>query len=474
MAKALTPDICVIGAGSGGLSVAAAAAAFGVSVVLVEKGRMGGDCLNAGCVPSKALIAAGKAAHAVRKASRFGVSAGEPVVDYGRVHAHIHETIATIAPNDSVARFTALGVTVIEAEGRFVDERTLMAGGQEIRARRFVVATGSSPFIPPIPGLDGVDFLTNESVFDLTRLPARLAIIGGGPIGVELAQAFRRLGSEVIVIEALKALGREDPEIAAVALRALRDEGVDLREATKVVRVEQRDGGVRLHLEGEVGAGSLDATHVLVAVGRAANVSGLGLEAAGIAFDRRGIDVDRRLRTSNRRAYAIGDVAGGLQFTHVAGWHAGLVIRSILFRLRAGADARAIPRATFTDPELAAVGLSEEEARRAGHAVEVLRWPFAENDRAVAERRTAGLVKIVADKNRRILGVAVAGAGASELIAPYAMAVAGQLSLRDLASVVHPYPTLGEAGKRAAMLAYAPAARSRFVRGAVRFLSRFG
>lgn len=474
MTSVLTPDICVVGAGSGGLSVAAAAAAFGVSVVLVEKGRMGGDCLNVGCVPSKALIAAGKAAQAVRKAAAFGVSAGPPQVDFASVHARVRDVIATIAPNDSVERFTALGVTVIAAEGRFLDQRTLAAGEARIRARRFVVATGSSPLLPPIPGLADIEALTNESVFDLTRLPHRLAVIGGGPIGVELAQAFNRLGSQVVVIEAMKALGREDPEIAAPALRALRGEGVELRETTTVTRVERRADGARLHLEGPGSAAAIDADRVLVAAGRVANVSGLGLEAAGVAFSARGIGVDARLRTSNWRIYAIGDVAGGLQFTHVAGWHAGLVVRSILFRLRAKADARAIPRAVYTDPEIAAVGMTEDEAHRAGLPFQVLRWPFTDNDRAVAEGRTEGLVKIVAGRRGRILGVAIAGAGASELIAPWALAIARGLKLRDMLSAVLPYPTMGEAGRRAALLAFAPAARNAWVRRLVRLLARFG
>lgn len=474
MAKTLAPDICVIGAGSGGLSVAAAAAAFGVSVVLIEKARMGGDCLNSGCVPSKALIASAKRAQAMREAEAFGIAPVEPAVDFAKVHDRVHGVIAAIAPNDSVARFTALGVTVIEAEARFVDERTVVAGDHEIRARRFVVATGSSPFIPPIPGLAEIEFLTNESVFDLARLPSRLVVIGGGPIGMEMAQAFGRLGSAVTVVEAFAALGREDPELAAVALGAIRAEGVDIRENTAVTRVEKREDGVRVHVDGPGGPGVVEASHVLVAVGRVANVGDLGLEAAGVAFDRKGVKVDSRLRTANRRVLAIGDVAGGLQFTHVAGWHAGLAIRSMLFRLGAKADARAIPRATYVDPEIAQVGLTEDEARKRGEPVSVLRWPFTENDRALAEGKTAGMVKIVTGRRGRLLGVSIVGAGASEMIALYALALARSLSVRDLASFVPPYPTMAEAGKRAAVQAFAPAARNRFVRGLVRFLARFG
>lgn len=475
MEEVLTPDICVIGGGSGGLSAAAAAAAFGVEVVLVEKGAMGGDCLNYGCVPSKALIAAAKQAHAMRESGKFGIAPVEPSIAFARVHDRVHEVIAEIAPNDSVARFTALGVRVIEAHGRFIDKRTLAAGEYRIRARRFVVATGSSAFVPPVPGIEDVDVLTNESVFDLKRLPAHLLVMGGGPIGMELAQAFRRLGSRVTVLEALSALSRDDPELAAVVLARIREEGVDIRERTKVVRAERRGKtGVRLHLEGPDGAEIVDGTHLLVAAGRAPNVDGLGLQEARVRFDRKGIRVGASLRSSNRRIYAIGDVAGGLQFTHVAGWHAGLVIRPLLFRLRAKADGRTIPWATYTDPELAQVGLTEADALKAGHAIQVLRWPFSENDRAVAEGKTAGLVKIVADRRGRILGTTIAGAGAGEMIALYGLAIARRMKLRDLAALVVPYPTMAEAGKRAAVSAYAPLARKPAVRRLVRFLSRFG
>jgi pyruvate/2-oxoglutarate dehydrogenase complex dihydrolipoamide dehydrogenase (E3) component len=475
MEELLTPDICVIGGGSGGLSVAAAAAAFGVEVVLVEKGAMGGDCLNYGCVPSKALIAAAKHAHAMRESGKFGIAPVEPSVSFARVHDRVHEVIAEIAPNDSVARFTALGVRVIEAHGRFIDKRTLVAGEHRIQARRFVIATGSSAFVPPVPGIGDVDVLTNESVFNLKRLPGHLLVMGGGPIGMELAQAFHRLGSRVTVLEAQSALGRDDPELASIVLARVRAEGVDIRERTRVMRAERRGKtGVRLHLEGPDGAEIVDGTHLLVAAGRAPNVEGLGLKEARVRFDGKGIRVGATLRTSNRRIYAIGDVAGGLQFTHVAGWHAGLVIRPLLFRLRAKADTRAIPRATYTDPELAQVGLTEADAVKAGHRIQVLRWPFSENDRAVAEGRTAGLVKIVADRRGRILGTTIAGAGAGEMIALYALAVSRRMKLRDLVSLVVPYPTMAEAGKRAAVSAYAPAARKPAVRRLVRFLSRFG
>ncbi|MCY0149597.1 FAD-dependent oxidoreductase [Hoeflea sp. G2-23] len=476
MTSQLTPDICVIGAGSGGLSVAAAAAAFGVDVVLIEKAKMGGDCLNYGCVPSKAMIAAGKHAHAIAEAPDFGVSAGEVKVNFRKVHDHVQSVIGAIAPNDSVERYRAMGVNVIQAEARFVDKNTVVAGDTEIRARRYVVATGSSAFVPPIPGLDDIDYLTNETLFERTRAPKHLIVIGGGPIGMEMAQAHRRLGAEVTVVEGARALGKDDPELAAIVLDNIRAEGVAILEGAKVTSVEKRGKtGVRVNYERDSGAGSVDGTDVLVAVGRLANVDGLGLDKAGIKHDRRGIKVGANLRSSNSRVYAIGDVAGGLQFTHVAGYHAGLVVQQILFRLPAKENRDIIPWVTFTDPELAHVGLTEEEAsKRQRGRISVLRWPYAENDRAQAERRTTGLIKMVVDRKGRILGVSIAGAGAGEMINMWALAVTNGLRLKDVRGYVPPYPTMAEIGKRAAISYYSPITRKPLVRGLVRFLRRFG
>jgi pyruvate/2-oxoglutarate dehydrogenase complex dihydrolipoamide dehydrogenase (E3) component len=423
MSTALTPDICIIGGGSGGLSVAAAAAAFGVDVVLVEKGKMGGDCLNYGCVPSKAMIAAGKHAHAIAEASHFGVSAGEAKVDFRKVHDHVHSVIGAIAPNDSVERFRAMGVNVIEAAAHFTDKSTVMAGDIEIRARRFVVATGSSPFVPPIPGLDEVPYLTNETIFDQTRKPGHLIVIGGGPIGMEMAQAHRRLGSEVTVIEGMKALGKDDPELAAIVLDRIRAEGVAIHEGARVVEIVNKSRStVTVRFETEAGPGEVVGTHILVATGRKPNVERLDLDKAGIKSEKAGIKVDRTLRTTNRRIFAIGDVTGGLQFTHVAGYHAGLVVQTILFRLAGKENREIIPWATYTDPELAHVGLTEDEARKRKRKIKVLRWTYAENDRAQAERKTTGHVKMVTDSKGRILGATIAGAGAGEMINLFALA----------------------------------------------------
>jgi pyruvate/2-oxoglutarate dehydrogenase complex dihydrolipoamide dehydrogenase (E3) component len=475
MTTVLTPDVCVIGAGSGGLTVAATCAAFGVPVVLLEKGKMGGDCLNYGCVPSKALIAAGKTAQAMRQASKFGIVDVEPVINFAKVNAHVRGVIDAIAPNDSEERFTALGVTVIREAGKFKDRKTVVAGDYEIRARRFVIATGSSPFVPPIPGIDTVEYLTNETIFDQTRKPGALIVIGGGPIGMEMAQAHHRLGVPVTVLEAAKALGKDDPELTAVVLERLRAEGMDIRDQTKVIAVEQKGkSGVRVRVEGADGPDEVTGTHLLVAAGRAANVSGLGLEEAGIAFERRGITVGKDLRTTNKKVYAIGDVAGGLQFTHVAGYHAGLVIRAILFRLPVKEDRSIIPWSTFTDPEIAHVGMTEEDARNAHKSISVLRWPYAENDRAQAEHKTHGLIKLVATSKGKILGATIAGTNAGEMINIWALALSKGMTLRDVTGYVPPYPTMSEIGKRAAVSHFAPATRKPIVRRIIAMLRVFG
>jgi pyruvate/2-oxoglutarate dehydrogenase complex dihydrolipoamide dehydrogenase (E3) component len=475
MTELLTPDICVIGAGSGGLSVAAAAAAFGVSVVLIEKGKMGGECLNTGCVPSKALIAAANHVRAIAQAPAFGVSAGTAEIDFGEVHRHVHGVIAAIAPNDSKARFTALGVRVIEGAARFKDRKTVAVGdATEIRARRFVIATGSSPALPPIPGLADVPYLTNETVFDLTTRPRHLIVIGAGPIGLELAQAFRRLGSAVTVLEAAQPLAREDVECAGILLDALAREGVDLRSNIAVARVEATGAALRVVVRDGDGEETLEASHLLVATGRRANADGLALEQAGIRQDRNGIVVDKRLKTANRRVYAIGDVAGRGQFTHLANYHAGLVVRNALFRLPVRANEALVPRVTFTDPELAQVGLTEAELRSRRRGFRVLRWPYHENDRAQAERQTVGHIKVVTDPRGRILGATIVGAGAGELITTWTLAISRRLNIRAFAGIMVPYPTLAEIGKRAAITYFTPGLTSNWVRRIIIWLRRFG
>lgn len=446
-------DILVIGAGSAGLSVAAGAAQMGARVVLLEGHKMGGDCLNFGCVPSKALIASAKAAHAQAHTAAFGVANTTPQIDYAAAKDHVDEVIATIAPHDSQARFEGLGVTVIREFGRFISGTEVEAGADVIVARRIVIATGSAPFVPPIPGLDTVPFETNETIFDLREKPDHLLIIGGGPIGMELAQAHVRLGSQVTVIEAGKALGRDDPELAGVVLSRLRDEGVEIVEQALAESVRGSAGALEISVEGgRVFKGS----HLLVAAGRKSNTERLNLDAAGIRTTRTGIRVDAGLKTTNPKVYAIGDVAGGLQFTHVAGYHAGVVIRSALFGLPAKASNRHIPWATYTDPELAQVGLTEAQARKAhGAALEVVRFDYAGNDRAIAERKTDGLIKVMVVRGKPV-GASITGAQAGELISTWALAIANGLKMKQIAAMVAPYPTLGEINKRVAGAYFSP------------------
>jgi pyruvate/2-oxoglutarate dehydrogenase complex dihydrolipoamide dehydrogenase (E3) component len=479
MGDILRPDLCVIGAGSGGLSIAAIAASFGVSVVLVEKGEMGGDCLNVGCVPSKALIAASERAQAMREAAAFGLGSPRPKADFGILREHIRGVIGAIAPNDSVARFAAMGVRVVQAPARFIDRLTVVAGEATIQPRRFVIATGSRPAAPAIPGLAEVPYLTNESIFDLGEQPERLVVIGGGPIGLEIAQAYRRLGCKVIVLEAHRILPREDRELAQEIERQLLADGVELREGVSIARVAQEEARIVVTLQGESGASeTVDGSHLLVATGRTPSIADLGLDLAGVKTNPSGIVVDRGLRTSNRRIYAIGDCASGethgYRFTHAANHHAGLVVRSALFRLPVKLDNAVIPRVTYTDPELAVVGLGEEEARARHKQIRILRWPVAENDRAQAERRVAGHIKAIVAKDGRILGCAIAAPGAGELISLWTLAISKGMKAQDLAGIVIPYPTYSEISKRAAVEHLRPAARNAWVRRVITLLRRLG
>ena len=468
MPKILTPDLCIIGAGSAGLALAAGAAQMGAAVVLVERGLMGGDCLNFGCVPSKSLLAAARLADLARRGAALGVLSARPDVDFPGAADGVQQVIAAIAPNDSVERFEGLGVRVLRHEARFTSPRTIRAGEIEIRPRRFVIATGSYPAVPAIPGLAEVPYLTNETIFANRERPDHLIVIGGGPIGLEMAQAHRRLGARVTVLDLGPVLPRDDPELVAILAGHLAGEGIVIRPGVEIAGIEPDGDGIVARLaDGERIAGS----HLLVAAGRRPSIEALHLRAAGIETTAKGITVDARLRTTNRRAFAIGDVAGGPQFTHIALYHAGIVLRNGLFRLPAKVDYRALPWVTYTDPELAQVGLTQAAAGEDAH---VLRWPFVENDRAQTERDTEGLVKVVLGRHGRILGASILGAGAGDLILPWALAIAQKLKIGALANLIVPYPTRGEASKRAAGCYYTPTLFSPRTRRLVRFLARFG
>ena len=464
-------DVLVIGAGSGGLSVAAGASQMGANVVLLEGHKMGGDCLNFGCVPSKALIATGKAAHAQRHGAQFGVADADGTVDYAAAKDHVADVIAQIAPVDSQERFEGFGIKVIREYGRFISPTEVQAGDTVITARRIVIATGSSPLVPPIPGLNTVPYETNETLFDLRERPEHLLIIGGGPIGMEMAQAHVRMGCKVTVIEGAKALGKDDPELAEVVLNSLRDEGVAIEEDALAAQVRGTAGAIEVEAkDGRVFKG----THLLMAVGRKANIGRLDLDKAGIAPARNGIQVDASLRTTNKKVYAIGDVAGGLQFTHVAGYHAGVIIRSMLFGLPSKARTSHIPWATYTDPELAQVGLTEAEAKaRHGAKLEVVRFYYHHNDRAIAERKTKGFIKVMVVKGRPV-GASIVGYQAGELINLWALALANNMKMSQIAAMVAPYPTIGEINKRAAGAYFTPRLfESDLVKRLVGFVQRY-
>jgi pyruvate/2-oxoglutarate dehydrogenase complex dihydrolipoamide dehydrogenase (E3) component len=464
-------DLAVVGAGAAGLSVTAAAAQLGLRVALIERDRMGGDCLNAGCVPSKALLAAAHAAVAARRAGRFGIRLPEPAIDWPAVAAQVQAAIAAIAPMDSVARYRGLGATVIQAQARFADPDALLVDGQRLTARRIVIAAGSSAAIPAIPGLDAVPFLTHAGLFAELPRPSHLLILGGGPVGLEMAAAHAGLGCRVTLVEQAAIAGAEDPELAGALRAALRRQGVAIKEGVAVAAVAP--GPVLVLADGARIAGS----HLLIAAGRRPNLDGLALDAGRVRAGPRGIATDRGLRSlTNRRVFAAGDIAdpeglGPRAFTHVAGYHAAIVVRRAIFRLPARIDYAALPRVIYTAPELAQVGMTEAQARAAGLTVRVLRWHLAENDRAIAEQDTEGMVKLVVARGR-VVGAGILAPHAGEMIGQWALAIAARVRLSTLAGLILPYPTRAEAGKRAAASHYAASLFSPRTRALVRALAR--
>ena len=455
-------DLCVIGGGSAGLSMTAGAAMLGRNVLLFEGAEMGGDCLNHGCVPSKAILKAGKVAQSLRSGEKFGIKAVEPTVDWEAVKAHIKDVIETIAPVDSVERFEGLGATVITEYAKFVDANTVESETTRVRAKRFVISVGSRASAPPIPGLDTVDYATNENIFSLDTFPSHLLVIGAGPIGLEMGQTFRRLGAEVTIIDIAPPLGRNEPEHAQVLVKALEDEGVTFHAPANTKEVRKTKSGVEIELEDGT---LIKGSHLLVAAGRAPVVEGLGLESAGITYDRRGIDTDDNLRTSNRKVYAAGDVAKGKGgMTHIAGFHAGQLFKNF-FLLPQGlskgfstAKTGRMPAAVYTEPELASIGLTEAQAREQyGDVVQVAEFHFDENDRGIAERSTRGGVKIIVGKKGKILGGSIVGDFAGETIHMLSVAMTGKLKVSQLAQIISPYPSRSEAVKRASSSLYTDA-----------------
>lgn len=470
-------DLCIIGAGSGGLSVAAGAAQLGRSVVLFEAEAMGGDCLNSGCVPSKALIAAGKHAHALKTGKPFGVAPADAKVSFAQVKKHVQGVIDHIAPVDSQERFEGLGCTVIREYASFKDTNTVVSKTTQVRAKRFVIATGSRASAPPIPGLADTPYLTNETIFTAAKQPKHLLIIGAGPIGIELGQAFSRLGTKVEIVDIAKPLGRSEPEHAQVLVDALEAEGVVFHTPAKTKLIRKTKTGVAIDMEDGT---TLTGSHLLVAAGRAPNVSKLNLESAEVEFTRRGIETDDNLRTTNPKIYAVGDVAAGKGgLTHAAGFHAGQIIKGFYFlppilnKFMAKAKTDIMPAAIYAEPELASIGLSAAEAREKGYAIRELTAGFDHNDRAIAERSDMGGVKIIATNKGKILGASIVGEGAGDLIQMISVAMKGGVKISGLAQIISPYPTRGEAVKRAAGSFYTDAVFSPKSRKLAAFNTRF-
>jgi pyruvate/2-oxoglutarate dehydrogenase complex dihydrolipoamide dehydrogenase (E3) component len=465
-------DICIVGGGPGGLSLAAGAAQLGAKIVLFEASEMGGDCLNSGCVPSKALLAAAKAAHYAKGAASMGIYGSAPKIDFAAVKAHLAAVIDGIAPHDSVERFESLGVTVISEHARFTGRREVASKNHTVRAKYFVIATGSQPAIPPIDGLPDTDFYTNETIFADPKKPDHLVIIGGGPIGIEMAQAHVRLGVQVTVVEALSIMARDDAELVARLKARLQADGVRFIEGIGVSKVRQTKNNIRLIL----GDGTrLMASNLLVATGRRPVTDGMNLRAAGVDVGNAGIVTDRRLRTSNKRIFAIGDVTGRQQFTHVAAYHASICLRNILFKLPAKIDDSAVPWVTYCDPELAHVGLIYDDAVASWGAdnVTVTSWDLADNDRARAELHSTGMVKATIHKNGLILGASILAPAAGEMIQPWILAIANRRKINSLATMIAPYPTYGEASKRAAGNFFTAKLFSPRTQKLVRFLLKF-
>jgi pyruvate/2-oxoglutarate dehydrogenase complex dihydrolipoamide dehydrogenase (E3) component len=469
----LKGDLIVIGAGSAGLSAAAGAAMLGLNVILYEKAEMGGDCLNYGCVPSKALLTTAKYAQTARESAKFGVTSGEPVVDWEGVKAHVQKAIDTIAPVDSQERFEGLGVTVIREHAKFKDAKTIVSETTEATARRIIISTGSTAFIPPIPGLSETPFITNETVFSLPEQPKHLIILGGGPIGMEMAQAFNRLGTKVTVIEMGRAMGQADADHAKIAVDAIREEGVSVLEGHKAVQVSGSEGAVTVETESEDGNQSVTGSHLLVAVGRRAVMDGLELEAGNVAYDRSGVQVSQKLRSvSNPRVWALGDVAGKGQFTHLAGWHASVFTRRAFFKQGSKADDLPLPAVTYVAPEVAQVGLTEAEAlEQYGESVSVSTFPFHENDRAIAEGKTLGEAKLVIRKGK-ILGASIVGEGAGDIIQLVGYGMSNKLGVQSLTNFISPYPTRAEIVKRAASAHFTPTVFGKASRTLVGLLQR--
>jgi pyruvate/2-oxoglutarate dehydrogenase complex dihydrolipoamide dehydrogenase (E3) component len=466
-------DLVIIGGGVGGLVTASVAGQLGLDVVLIEReDALGGDCLHYGCVPSKTLIRSAEVAHLARTAPGFGIDAALGDVDLGRVMERVRGVVERIQAHDDPERFRSYGIDVRFGEARFIDPHTVAVGDGVVRGRRFLIATGSSPAIPPIEGLERTGYITNETMFAQEALPRRLAVLGGGPIGVELAQALARLGSEVTIIEpAERLLSREDQELTSELTDVLRAEGLTVYLQTAVQSVEQGAGGKALHCSGPGGAQTIEVDEILVAAGREPNVRELTLENAGVDYGRGGITVDDRLRTSAKHIFACGDCCGPYPLTHAAEYQAGVVIANAVFRWPKKVDYRVMPWATYTDPELAHVGLTEAAAHEQGLKVEVARFPFKDVDRALAEGSERGQAKLIVHRGR-LVGASILGPRAGELIHEAVLAMQTRTKIGAIVGMVHAYPTLSQIHRRALSSLYSPRLFAPRTRTLVRWLNR--
>ncbi len=446
--RTLNADLVVIGAGSAGLSAAAGVAMLGLNVVLYEQHKMGGDCLNYGCVPSKALLSAAKAVSDIRQASKYGVTVSDIKVEWNQVKEHIEKAIKTIEPVDSQERFEGLGVTVIRESASFEDHETIVSRSTTTRAKRIVIATGSRASIPPIDGIETVPYLTNETIFSIDEIPKHLVILGGGPIGIEMAQAFVRLGSDVTIVDMANILPRSDQDHVRIVSESLQNEGVTILENQSVKKVSGAKASVSVWLNGR--KNPIKGSHLLVATGRKAVLDGLDLEVGRVDHDSTAIKVSDSLRSkSNPRVWALGDVAGQGQFTHLAGWHASVFVRRAYFKQSVTASSLPLPAVTYVQPEIAQVGLTESSALEKYTNISTSIFPFGENDRAIAEGKTVGEVKLVINKGH-VIGASVIGEGAGDIVQLIALAMSNKLKVQALTNYISPYPTRAEAVKRAA------------------------
>ncbi|WOE74630.1 dihydrolipoyl dehydrogenase family protein [Alterisphingorhabdus coralli] len=469
-----THDIIVLGAGSAGLTAAGGCAMLGLNAALVERGEMGGDCLNTGCVPSKAIIAAAHRAHDMRTADKYGIKGTKPTVNFQSVHDHIHAAIATIAPEDSQERFEEMGVDVIRGNASFAGPKSITValndgGTCEISAPRIVIATGSRPFVPPIQGIENVPFMTNEDIWNLTELPEHLIVLGGGPIGMEMAQSFKRLGSDVTVATVGRPFPKDDDEAAEIVIERLRSEGIVINKNARAQSVRMEDKTIILTTDsGEEITGS----HLLIATGREVNFDGLNLEKAGVKYGKAGIEVDARRRTNQKHIYAIGDCRPGPHFTHASGYEGSNIVLEVAFGLPTKVNYKALPWVTYVDPELAQVGLTEKAAReKYGDKITVWREDFSHNDRAITELETTGFVKIV-KKGGKVIGATIVGAHAGDMLLPWSMAIAGKSNTFGMASLIVPYPNRAEHSKAAAFASDEAKVFNKWTKGWAAFLAK--